>query len=91
MNGSNNDDYDVEKIVNRRIKNGRVCGFNFHFTNFKYMVLITTKVWLLQTEYLLKWLGYSSYHNTWEPEENLSCPDLMNDFIISRAHKILGK
>ncbi len=31
-------------------------------------------------EYLLKWVGYSDDQNSWEPEENLHCQELIKDF-----------
>ncbi|XP_031639382.1 chromobox protein homolog 3-like [Contarinia nasturtii] len=43
-----------------------------------------------KVQYYLKWFGYPPSENTWEPEEHLNCPDLLNDFIKSKASKILS-
>ena len=33
-----------------------------------------------KVEYLIKWEGYPDSENTWEPQANLDCPDIINKF-----------
>ena len=33
-----------------------------------------------EIKYLLKWRNYSHEHNSWEPLDNLDCPDLIQEF-----------
>lgn len=54
-NGEGDDAYEVEKILKKRTKGGKV-------------------------EYYLKWRGFGMEDCTWEPRDNLTCDDLIEQF-----------
>lgn len=37
--------------------------------------------------YLIKWKGWSSMHNTWEPKDNLNCTNILQSFHIALEQK----
>jgi chromobox protein 1/chromobox protein 5 len=55
---------------------------NYSITDDTYEVekIIAKRTNKGRTEYRIRWKGYSEKDDTWEPTENLNCPEKVRDF-----------
>ncbi len=42
--------------------------------------IVNTRRYRNQTQFLIKWKGYSNAHNSWEPEKNLNTTELVGEY-----------
>ncbi len=42
--------------------------------------IVNTRRYRNQTQFLIKWKGYSDAHNSWEPEKNLNATELVGEY-----------
>lgn len=73
-----NKEYSVEKVVARRIRAGKVT--NLRNTD-QQPILMDYIFAHAQIEYCVKWKGFPTAQNTWEPESHLTgCAHLLENF-----------
>uniref|UniRef100_A0A6M2DFS2 Putative heterochromatin protein 1-beta n=1 Tax=Xenopsylla cheopis TaxID=163159 RepID=A0A6M2DFS2_XENCH len=58
-----------------------------------YMIekIIKKRILKGETQYLIKWLNYSNKYNSWEPKENVMCPDLIKAFEATWSEEVENK
>lgn len=79
--------YIVERIVDNRTKAGQVCAHNPSVLNSICLTILLNII--AQKQYFLKWKGFPSADNTWEPVSSLvpNCSSLIEEYELSQRRK----
>jgi hypothetical protein len=70
--------YKVERIIESRKRQDMVGSFWYLYKLWWYALMTIhsywncIKFWMFLREYLIKWVGYSFWQSSWEPESNLN-------------------
>ncbi|XP_028394782.1 uncharacterized protein LOC114518939 isoform X1 [Dendronephthya gigantea] len=73
VSGATKEFYEIERVISRRVRRGKV-GFRLICCVCALYFVLHWFVWVFcfQIEYYVKWKGFSSLENTWEPRQNLN-------------------
>src|SRR6266702_1459670 len=53
--------------------------------------IVNTRCYRNQTQFLIKWKGYSDAHNSWEPEKNLNTTELVREYYKRNPRSVGAK
>lgn len=73
---------DINNAILKREEEKLKSKENAKKSNDEYEVeaIIDSKAYKGKTKYLIRWKGWDEADDTWEPEETLSCPELIRAF-----------